>query len=59
MKMAEGTIGIAVPIFDQSGVVIAALPVGSHKRRRSIDELKSDFLPVLPAAADRISSEID
>jgi IclR family transcriptional regulator, pca regulon regulatory protein len=57
-EMKEGTIGIAVPIFDQSGIVIAALAVGSHKMRRSIDELKSDFLPVLQNAADKISSEI-
>lgn len=55
-EMAEGTIGIAVPIFDQSGQVIAALAVGSHKMRRSVEELQTDFLPVLLDAADKISS---
>ncbi|MCP4385114.1 MAG: helix-turn-helix domain-containing protein [Hyphomicrobiales bacterium] len=57
-EMAEGTIGIAAPIFDANGKVIAALAVGSHKMRRSVDELKTDFLPVLLDAADRISAEV-
>jgi len=56
-ELEEGTIGIAVPIFAANGKVVAALAVGSHKLRRSIAELKSDFLPVLLDAADRISSE--
>lgn len=57
-EMEEGTIGIAVPIFNASGRVVSALAVGSHKMRRSVEELQSDFLPVLLDAADRISSEI-
>lgn len=57
-EMDIGTLGIAVPIFDRSGKVIAALAVGSHKMRRSIEELKRDFLPVLLDAADRISEEV-
>lgn len=54
-EMALDTIGIAVPIFDDNGAVVASLAVGSHKKRRSIDELKSNFLPVLTDLADRIS----
>lgn len=57
-EMDIGTLGIAVPIFDRSGKVSAALAVGSHKMRRSIEELKRDFLPVLLDAADRISEEV-
>ncbi|MDE2792459.1 MAG: helix-turn-helix domain-containing protein [Paracoccaceae bacterium] len=57
-EMEIGTIGIAVPIFDAEGSVVAALAVGSHKKRRTVDELKSDFLPVLQDSADRISSEL-
>jgi IclR family pca regulon transcriptional regulator len=49
------TIGIAVPIFDDRGAVVASLAVGSHKKRRTIEELKSNFLPVLTDLADRIS----
>jgi IclR family transcriptional regulator, pca regulon regulatory protein len=55
-EMEMGTIGIAVPIFDRSGRVTAALAVGSHKMRRSIDELKSNFLPVLLDASERLSA---
>ena len=57
-EMEVGTIGIAVPILDDSGGVVAALAVGSHKKRRTMDELKSDFLPVLFDTADRISTDI-
>jgi len=57
-EMNEDTIGIAVPVFDKNGSVIAALAVGSHKMRRSVDELTRDYLPVLRDAADRISSEL-
>jgi IclR family pca regulon transcriptional regulator len=55
-EMEIGTIGIAVPIFDRAGKVIAALAVGSHKMRRSIDELKTNFLPVLVDASERLSA---
>src|SRR5690606_27924179 len=34
-EMDIGTLGIAVPIFDRRGKVVAALAVGSHKTRRS------------------------
>ena len=51
-------IAIAVPIFDQSGKVIAAFSVGSTKQRRTVDELKSKFLPVLQDASERISAEM-
>lgn len=57
-EMEVGTIGIAVPIFNEEGSVIAALAVGSQKARRSVEELKRDFLPVLQDAGDRISSEL-
>ncbi len=54
-EMAIDTIGIAVPIFDDAGTVVASLAVGSHKKRRTVEELKLDFLPVLIDLADRIS----
>lgn len=55
-EMAIDTIGIAVPIFDEKGNVVASLAVGSHKKRRTIGELKENFLPVLIDLADRIST---
>ena len=57
-EMELGTIGIAVPIFDVGGSVVAALAVGSHKKRRTVGELNTDFLPVLLDTADRISSKL-
>ncbi len=58
-EMDIGRLGIAVPIFDKNGRVIAALAVGSHKMRRSLEELQRDFLPVLLDAADRISEDVN
>lgn len=54
-----GMIAIAVPVFDRKGRVIAALSVGSTKQRRTIGELKEEFLPVLQDTADRISAELN
>jgi IclR family pca regulon transcriptional regulator len=58
-EIEMGTIGIAVPIFDKHGVVCAALAVGSHKNRRSVEELKTNFLPVLLEVASRIGAELE
>lgn len=55
-EMAIGAIGVAVPVFDSSGGVVASLAVGSHKKRRTVEELKASFLPVLIELADRISA---
>ncbi len=57
-EMEVGTIAVAVPLFDKSNDVIAALTISSHKSRRSMDELIDDFLPVIQNAADRISDSL-
>lgn len=57
-EMEVGTISIAVPLFNGSNNVIAALSAASHKTRRSMDELIEDFLPVIRHAADRISDSL-
>ena len=54
-----GMIAIAVPVFDSQGRVAAALSVGSTKQRRTLDELREEFLPVLQDAAEKLSSKID
>ena len=54
--MEVGTISIAVPIFDSGNNVIAALALGSHKMRRTMEELRTEFLPILLDAAEKISS---
>ena len=55
-EMEIGTISIAVPIFDAANGVVAALAMASHKMRRTIDELREEFLPLLLDAAERISA---
>tara|TARA_B100001115_G_C15799788_1_gene395391 strand:+ start:454 stop:1227 length:774 start_codon:yes stop_codon:yes gene_type:complete len=53
-----GMIAIAVPVFDQQGRVVAAMSVGSTKQRRTVDELREEFLPVLQDAAEKLSSQM-
>lgn len=57
-EMEIGTVSIAVPIFDSNNAVVAALALASHRLRRSLDELKSEFLPVLIDTADKISAKL-
>ncbi len=57
-EMEVGTISVAVPIFGSANDVVAALAMASHKMRRTVDELKHDFLPVLVDAAERIGARI-
>ena len=57
-EMEVGTISVAVPVFDRSNDVAAALNVSSHKTRRSMAELIDDYLPVIQNAADQISDKL-
>lgn len=57
-EMEIGTISIAVPIFDRVNGVVAALAMATHKMRRTVDELRVEFLPVLLDAADRIGERV-
>lgn len=55
-EMEEGLRSAAVPIFDHSGEVIAALGSSCHASRVSLDALHNDVLPVLQKTASRISA---
>lgn len=57
-EMEIGTISIAVPIFDRANGVVGALAMASHKMRRTVDELRHDFIPVLANAAERIGARV-
>lgn len=57
-EMEIGTISIAVPVFDARDVVVGALAMSSHKMRRSIEELKTDFLPALLDVAEKIGARM-
>jgi IclR family pca regulon transcriptional regulator len=46
---------MAVPIQSPAGRVVAALNVGTHAQRISIQDLQVRFLPHLQAAAQELS----
>jgi IclR family transcriptional regulator, pca regulon regulatory protein len=54
-ELESGLRSMAVPIHDSAGRVIAALNVGAHAQRVSIQDLQVRFLPHLKAAAQELS----
>jgi len=54
-ELEVGLRSMAVPIQNPSGKVVAALNVGAHAHRLSIQELQTKFLPQLRAAAQELS----
>ncbi|HKV25848.1 MAG TPA: IclR family transcriptional regulator C-terminal domain-containing protein [Candidatus Acidoferrum sp.] len=54
-ELESGLRSLAVPIRDPNGRVVAALNVGTHAQRVSIQELQNRFLPQLRAAAHELS----
>jgi IclR family pca regulon transcriptional regulator len=54
-ELEPGLRSMAVPIQNPSGKIVAALNVGAHAHRVSIQEMQSKFLPRLRAAAQELS----
>lgn len=54
-ELESGLRSMAVPIRDSTGRVVAALNVGAHAQRVSIQDLLNRFLPQLKAAALELS----
>ncbi len=54
-ELESGLRSMAVPIRDSAGRVVAALNVGAHAQRVSIQDLQVRFLPQLKAAAQELS----
>lgn len=54
-ELESGLRSLAVPIRDFAGRVVAALNVGTHAQRVSIQDLQNRFLPQLRAAAQELS----
>jgi len=50
-ELEQGLRSIAVPIYDASGQVLAALNVSTHVGRVSRGELEQRFLPILLASS--------
>jgi len=53
-ELESGLRSMAVPIRDSAGRVVAALNVGAHAQRVSIQDLQVRFLPQLKAAAQEL-----
>jgi IclR family pca regulon transcriptional regulator len=51
----KGVRSAAAPIFDRDGSVLAALNVAGHVARVSLEQLRTDYLPVVLEAARGIS----
>jgi IclR family pca regulon transcriptional regulator len=54
-ELESGLRSMAVPVRDSAGRVVAALNVGAHAQRVSIQDLQVRFLPHLKAAAQELS----
>src|SRR5271168_3669455 len=54
-ELESGLRSMAVPVRDSAGRVVAALNVGAHAQRISIQDLQVRFLPQLKAAAQELS----
>jgi len=57
-ELAYGVVAVAVPVFDQSGRVVAALNSSSHSRRVSKASLVRQRLAMLRKASREISVEL-
>jgi IclR family pca regulon transcriptional regulator len=53
-ELEHGLRSMAVPIQNPSGKVVAALNIGAHAQRVSIQEMQTKFLPHLQAAAQEL-----
>ncbi len=54
----KGVRTVAVPIFDRSGEIVAAINLAGHASRVTMRELRRDHLPVLQQAATEISNSL-
>lgn len=57
-ELEEGLRSMAVPVRDRTGQVIAAVNVSTHASRRTLEEFRTELLPPLREAAERIESDL-
>ncbi|MCQ4327317.1 IclR family transcriptional regulator [Stutzerimonas stutzeri] len=57
-ELEQGLRSIAVPVYDSTGHVLAAMNVSTHAGRVSASELEKRFLPILQAASADLSSQL-
>jgi IclR family pca regulon transcriptional regulator len=57
-ELEEGLRGVAAPIHDRQGAVIAALNVSAHANRKTIAELAELYVPAIATAVREIEAEL-
>jgi IclR family pca regulon transcriptional regulator len=57
-ELEQGLRSIAVPVYDASGQVLAALNVSTHAGRVSRSELEQRFLPIMLSASRDLSTQL-
>lgn len=57
-ELETGLRSLAVPIYDRSGRILAALNVGTHAARTRLDEMTTRFLPILHDASRKITAQL-
>lgn len=57
-ELEQGLRSIAVPVYDASGQVLAALNVSTHAGRVSRNDLEQRFLPIMLAASRDLSLQL-
>jgi IclR family pca regulon transcriptional regulator len=55
-ELEVGLRSVAVPVRDARGVVVAAVNVGAHASRVTLDDMKTRFLPLLTKCANGLGS---
>ena len=57
-ELEEGLRSVAVPICDRSGATVAAVNVGAHASRLTIEAARREIVPQLLATAARIEADL-
>jgi len=57
-ELEQGLRSIAVPVYDASGQVLAALNISTHAGRVSRSELEQRFLPSMLSASQELSAQL-
>jgi IclR family pca regulon transcriptional regulator len=57
-ELEEGLRSVAAPVRDRSGAIVAAVNVGVHASRNSVESIRRELVPPLLAAAARIEADL-
>ncbi|SFO96072.1 IclR family transcriptional regulator [Pseudomonas borbori] len=57
-ELEQGLRSLAVPVYDSSGHVLAAMNVSTHAGRVPASELEQRFLPIMLSASRELSSQL-